>query len=589
MGYGIGQTFQFDSGNTQSTYKEDGLQQPQWIFYNDLSGGLNTKKDPHALARNQLALSQNLWYLSGNSVQKRPGNVPYLTGVTASGLPGQAMSSCRFRNRTTVLVQSGGAIYFTNYDGLFFGAVAGTVSPGGILNTAQLFDPDYPGGYPFDVLFLVTGTDPPRMWLGPDNVALVNAVAPVNHSGGAIITPKYVATLFSHLFYAGEPTEPTAVYISDAFRPESFTQNALTATPSTFAVAGGYLPYLIGRNDGVNGGDITGLARLGASMIIYKQAAIYSLTQQGLFGDQVWASTYVSNSTGATAPRSIVAFDTFHCFLGIDGVYQTDGSSVRRISDNIPTFFDGTSGIVPAIVSRQTAVGVRLGQRYLLFFDDGNGTATPAGHPTTGIWFDFAKLDEDGYPTTGEIKGMLVNGAVALRGPNDDGTMVWCDGTRDRIGHFGFTSADFGAPITTMLAGKSDFMDDPFGPSAPIAIKQVDNVRLLLSVPNLVLAETLNFTVATTFDQINSLTQIVSTFPTQSGPGSIVGSAVVGTAIVGFDTTAATYQVIKGYTQSPGQGRVVQVGFSESSIFPWGCLGYVLTANIHNVGGLGET
>lgn len=556
-----------------------------WVLYPDLSGGLNTKKDPHALDRNQLAQSINVWLVTGNAISKRPGNVPLITttGATGSTAAGKALSTCIFAGLTNILVQSNGAIYAARTTDTSWTNI-GTIGVGGIMQTTQLYDPAIPS----NAVFIVDGVDVPRIWKGPASGALVNATAPLNQSGGATITPAYVDTLFSSLFYAGEPTAPSAVYISDPFRPESFTSNSVTTT-ANIGYAGSYLPYLVGNNDGVNGGDITGLKRLGNIMLVFKQNAVYAMQQVGLFGDLVWAVYLVSSSTGCVAPRSIVAFDTFAVFLGIDGVYMTDGTTVRRISDNVPTFFDGTCGYVPDILVRSTAVGCRVGQRYLIFYDNGNGGSTPAGYPTVGMWFDFSKNDSDGYPCAGQIQGMDVNGAAPLRGPQDNGTMVWCDGSQDRVGNFPAQGvfSDFGAAISTAILGKADFMSDKWGDRAPISVKQVDNVRILVSITNAVAGEVLNFQVFTVFDLFGFLSSFVQTLSVPSIPGgAVVGTAVVGTAVLGFGENADQYQVAQAFTQSPGQGKIIQVGFTESSTYSWTCLGYVVTLNIHNVGGL---
>ena len=556
-----------------------------WVLYPDLSGGLNTKKDVHALDRNQLAQSINVWLVTGNSISKRPGNVPLITGngATGSSSAGKALSTCIFAGLTNILVQSNGAIYQARTTDTSWTNI-GTIGTNGIMQTTQLYDPAIPA----NAVFIVDGVDVPRIWKGPASGALVNATAPLNQSGGATITPAYVDTLFSSLFYAGEPTAPSAVYISDPFRPESFTSNSVTTT-ANIGYAGSYLPYLVGNNDGVNGGDITGLKRLGNIMLVFKQNAVYAMQQVGLFGDLVWAVYLVSSSTGCVSPRSIVAFDTFVCFLGIDGVYMTDGTTVRRISDNVPTFFDGTCGYVPDILVRSTAVGARVGQRYLIFYDNGFGTSTPAGYPTTGMWFDFSKNDSDGYPCAGQIQGMSVNGAAALRGPQDNGTMVWCDGSQDRVGNFPAQGvfSDFGNAISATVLGKADFMADKWGDRAPISVKQVDNVRLLISITNPQNGETLTFQVFTVFDLIGQLASFVSTIGINIPSGSaVVGTAVVGTAVLGLPNSTAAYEYPTAYTQSPGQGAIIQVGFSESSTLPWSCLGYVVTLNIHNVGSL---
>lgn len=567
-------------------YSDKLMEAEKIVPYLDLSGSLNTKKDAHALSRNQLATSINGWYAQGNTFSKRPGNVTMITGNGATGGGGACagMASARYNSTTQLLVQSAGSVFQAPVSGSAWNNI-GTYA-GGTIQAAQIMDPSTTQ----NSTFIVDGVDQPRIWNGTGvMVACTGGTLPLNATGSAPITPAFVNTLFGSLFYAGEPTVPEAVYISDPYLPQSFTQNALTGSASTYGVGGSYIPYFAGRGDGVNGGNITGMDPLGGTMVIYKQSAIYRFDLIGLFGDSIWSSQLISSSVGCLSPRSLVAFDTFHVILGIDGVYTVDlVNGTRRISDNIPTFFDGPTA---DILDRTTAVGVRYGQRYLIFYDNGNGTGTPAGHPTTGMWFDFSKPDEDGYPSTGQIQGMTVNGVAPMRGPKDTGTFAWCDGGGDRVGQFGIGFGDFGQATTVALVGKADFYADIFKdkPEVPAVQKVVNAIRLLLSVPATATNETLTFTFFVSLDYSTVLSSVQTTqiIPGVLG-GSVVGTAQVGTAIVGLAPGASAFLVSKAAISTPPIGHVVQLGFSESSVFPWTTLGYLEQVALHGLGGLDE-
>jgi len=571
-------------------YRQDkGAADPIFVEYLDLTGGLNTKKTPHALSRNQLAQSINGWYATGNAFSKRPGNAPAITGggSLGTGAPAQAATSARFANRTVGIFQSVNALYSAAVDASTFTTI-GTVTAGGFVASAQLQDPISNTAR----LFVVTGKDAPRGWDGSGMLVALAGV-PAKLTGANVpITPKYAATLFSSLFYAGDDSDPSAVWISDPFQPESFTYSSTLALPSTYGITNGsYIPYFIGRNDGEDGGDITGLFPMKNAMIVYKQSAIYRLTLVGLYGDSVWRTDLISSSIGCLSPRSVVEFDDFHVILGIDGIYLVTLDGTKRISDNVPTYFDSTSGTPATILDRTTAIGVRCGQRYLIFFDDGNGTGAALGYPTTGLWFDFAKPDEDSLPCVGQVSGMLVNGIVPMRGPKDDGLFLWCDGSQDRVGKFGVGSADFGNPILVTLAGKADFFADLLGQNAMAAAryKHVNNVRLYLSIPQATLGEVLTFTTFAVFDQLSSLASDSNTLPViVSAGGAIVGTAIVGdpaTATIGAPSAAAQYQVVRSNLQNPATGRVVQIGFAEASIYPWTMIGYGMEVSVDNLGG----
>jgi hypothetical protein len=334
------------------------------VFYPDLGGGRNTRKDSHALNRNQLAESINTWMLASHSISKRPGSVAAITttGATGSGSSIKGMSTARINNVSYIIVQSGTNLYAAAVTDTSYTSIGTLNSTAGPIQTAQMYDQTT--GITANAVFIVDGVDVPQLWKGPGHSIAPVGTVPLNHSGSASITPKFVSTLTNSLWYAGEPTEPTGVYISDPSNPESFSYGGQTPGAS-------FIPYLIGYNDGVNGGDITGIAPLGNSMIVYKQSAVYAFVYTGYYGDVgPWALQTLSTSVGMLSPRSLVSFDTFHCFLGIDGVYTCDGQTVskRPISDNNPDLFDGPTA---SIVDRTTAVGVRYGARYLLFFDDG--------------------------------------------------------------------------------------------------------------------------------------------------------------------------------------------------------------------------
>lgn len=545
------------------------------VPYKDLTGGLNTKKDPHALSRNQLSQSINCWYSQGNSISKRPGNAAFVTvsGATGSGSKGIGIGAARFSNISYTMEQSGdGSVRAAKPADTSYANI-GTVSTSSPMHVAQIYDATQTA----NVAIVVDGVSTPQYWKGPTTTmgTVTTTALPTKFDGTGHITPAYVTTFQNHLVYAGEPTCMTAVYISDAFQPESFTGSIYSTTP----YGGTYQPLLVGFNDGVSGGDITGIEPIFNSLMVYKQSAIYRMDNVSVEGDLVLGSTSVSVSVGCLSPRSIVKFDTFHLFLGIDGVYQTDGATTKRISDNVPTYFDGPTA---AIQDRTSAVAVRYGQRYMIWFDDGNGTNTAVGHPTTGLWFDFAKLDEDGYPTVGQISGMQPAGVVSLRGPADTGTFVWCDAVQDRVGQFGLGSSDFGGAISVAFSGKNDMFDDIFGIDASLHTKHLDQYWLLLSLPQMTFGQTLTYTVSGVFDSFTTnSTNIQNIFvPTFSTSGNQVGTAIVGTAVVSGSTTATSYQVVPGYPQEPSNGFVIGLQISETSIYPWTCLGYILGLNV---------
>lgn len=584
------------------------LEQPQWIAYLDLSGGRNTKKDPHALDRNQLVQSDNTWMQTGNALSKRPGSIsiPGISagtvsmagpsvGTTGSGVAAIAMVGGRFFEETCLVVQG-------NNNWLYAAPLAlpavssgpnvwvsiGQVS-GGTIQATQLYDPDPTSAQAADgALFITDGIDTPKWWVpGSALTATVTSQLPTKKNSTLPITPKYCATLFGSIFYAGEPTDPNAVYISNPLLPQQFTVNTLTTTGNV--TTNTFVPAWIGRGDGFNGGAITGMAVMGSAMIVYKESAIYALTQVGILGDSVWGSTVVSSSVGNLSPSAIVAFDTFHVFLGIDGVYTFDGLNTVRVSENNPDLFDGPTA---QILNRTTAVAVRYGTRYLIWYDNGGGTGIPLGYPCAGVWFDFGKPDADGFPTVGTISNMNVSGVVALRGPNDTGNFAWADAVLDRVGEFNAVVAgepvytDFGTNFTVTVQGKADYFADIWADEAPLDVKNVDNVSLLMSFPIVASSQSYTFSGQLTLDNLTILTsqQNSNVIPNISGP--IVGQAQVGnasagptTAVLGLTTGTPAYQYVTLFQPQPAEGYIIQWQFQETGPYPWTSLGFLVNAN----------
>lgn len=558
----------------------------QYIAYPDLGGGLNTRKDPHALERNELALSVNCWPAYDRALAKRPGNVAIITadGKTGAGTAGTSLCSCRFGGITYLLSVQNGSVYAAAMNGTSWTYIGSVNASAKFITAAQMFDPSTAAVNPQDgLVFICDGLSTPQYWKGPGNtltsVAAGGTNLPYRPGTTTPITPQFVHTLGnnSHLFYAGDPTMPSAVFISDPFFPQSFT--AVSQQGNPLNVSGGYLPAIIGNNDGVEGGAITGLETLGGMMLVFKEAAIYSMFQTTLLGEvPVWQVQQVSNSVGCLSPRSLTRFDTFVAFLAIDGVYITDGGEVRKVSGDVPTYFDSSlNGVAAMITNRTTAIGVRHANKLLLAFYSSAST-----YCDRIVWFDFDKQSSSGNPLAGEIQGMYVGGAVALRGPQDDGNVAWVDATKDRVGKFGIGgTGDFGNAIASTFATRADLMSDLFGDVAPICEKQSQSVYLQVAVLGVQSQVNLNFVGIVAADLNSSYQQAVPQ-PVQSpaNGGSSWGSFVWGGGIWGGGASTGQFFVVKMESQGPAKGRMLQIVVQESSTVPWVVVGLIHYINV---------
>lgn len=597
----------------QSFANQNDSTQRVFVPYMNLGMGLNTRKDTHALDRSELAVLINGWYLQAQIMGKRPGVIPMVTasGATAAATGGIAsLIAARFGGTTWLVVQaiSSGNIYYAPAvaaGSSFTWKLIGSVQSNGIMRGAQMYDPQRSA----DALFIVSGKDVPQYWLGP-GTQLIQVDQTANHlptKAGSItqpITPAFVATLGnnSHLFYSGEPSAPSAVYVSDPFFPESFSTPLTQVNP----MLGAYQPALIGNNDGVDGGNITGLQTLGSSMIVFKESAVYTMIETQLFGDIAFQVENISSTVGCLSPRSIVAMDGFICFLGIDGVYATDGNTAYQISGNVPTYFDSTVLAQPALITNRTsAIGFRHGTRYIVFFDTGTGS------PDTGVWFDFAVSADQGLPGCGQMnfstigstyKPMYLGGAATLRGQNDDGNVAIAARSGDFVGKFGIGFSDIcfapvsGTPVASPIlfdtAFKADFFEDVFGDDAAACNKNIDKIWLYVSIfqtptPNSVLTFTGNVIndIATAFP----ITALPAQLPVVAGPrwGSVlqggtgeqwgtIAEGGTGAIWTHVPTVRGLYFALPVESPQNAWGKILQLEFIENSAFGFSILGFAL-------------
>lgn len=566
-----------------------------FVEFADPSGGLNTKRDVHALDRNMLAVSINGWPAYENVIAKRPASQFYIntsTGATGMGGTGTTIVATRWViagvSTTVLLAQNGRNLSFAAAGGVAWTPIVTTMGVGAKrIHVAQMFDP-LTG---VNQCFICNGVDLPWMWAGPATNALtqtsvVNGL-PVNAGGATGITPRFVTTVGNNsvLAYSGEPTSPTAVFVSNAFTPQAFTQSAA----STTVYPGSYQPYLIGFNDGVNGGSVTGITSLQGNIIVFKESAIYRGQFAGIYSTVVgFQWQMVSASRGMVAPESLASFDTYLAFLSNDGVYYTDGYQQQQISANVPTFFDGSlNGFGAMCLAYPTAVAVRCGSRYLIWYDRGLPTAVgvPAGFPTSGVWFDFSKPDIDYLPQAGEIHGALsqypftapmdVAGACQLNGPNDTGLFVWTSASADQVALFGLGFTEFGGSITTTFAGPADRFRQSAGESSFFDFKHIYSARFAIAA-NITNTSQLTFNATFTTDFLLTTSASALT-PVIPGAGTAVfGSGTFGSSVFGAGGNQTIYAPVTIIPESSADGRVIQTMISETSTTEWLLLGYML-------------
>ena len=368
----------------------------------------------------------------------------------------------------------------------------------------------------------------------------------------------------------------------------STRKHSRKARPSATNYPGSYQPYLVGYNDGVNGGSITGITSLQGNIICYKESAIY----RGQFVN-VYSTVYgfqwqtVSANKGLVAPESLVSFDTYDVFLSMDEVCYTDGYQIQAISSNVPTFFDcSLDGYSQLCLNDSTATAVRIGSRYCIWYDRGlpSNPGVAAGYPTSGVWFDFATTDVDLLPQAGEMHGagsqypftvaMTVAGACRLDGPNDTGLFVWTSSTADQVALFGLGFSEFGGPISTTFAGPAERFQQLAQDSSFFDYKHVHSARLAIAA-DLSSQQQLTFNVTFTTDFLLTTSASANT-PVLPGSGGVFGSGTFGSSTFGAGTGATIYAPVTIIPSSSADGRMIQTMIQESSQAEWLLLGYVL-------------
>lgn len=198
------------------------------IILDDIGGGRDTRAFPHQLNDNELAVADNVVYYRDHIASKRPGNVLY-GGAGVTGTGSRILSGTRFYSGVPtsgkLIVQSGGKLFSGNDNtGAFTQLTGGTgFSTTQPASFAQTYDPDASGGGATS-LIVCDGSRIPQEYNGA-SVAGVSTAAGFLPNGrtGSPITPKFCRKWGLFFVYAGEPTEPGGLYISDGLRPQHFT------------------------------------------------------------------------------------------------------------------------------------------------------------------------------------------------------------------------------------------------------------------------------------------------------------------------------------------------------------------------------
>lgn len=477
-----------------------------------------------------------------------------------------------------LLVQSGNSLYIGNdLDGTFNIVPTFTGTYDNHCTYQQQYNPKINKW----CIFICDGVHVPRVCTSD---GAINSVAtgagwlPNSMTTLGPITPKYVAEWQYSLVYAGEPSDPTSLYISDPLNPEAFNGFSITDSQGV-----NYIPYYPAGRDG-SLGVITGIAVVGANLVIFYTNGIVTATNTGAYGALEYTFQRLSSSIGCVAPRSIVLMDGYVAFYGGTRMYCTDGATyLSPIPDELPTYYNGNQfSARPALIKTDSTVfGVRHYDEIIWSFD-----STGTGILDTQIVFNQAanKNWAPGNLVGGAWStwtGMAINAAVDCRGPGDIGQFFWGSSLGDVIGQHDATNngtsitsafSDFGKPIAVEIRAKSFFFDKP------AHLKFVQALYVMCVFDTQGAAYNVSITPYIYFDQAQVFSPNPIQFTVAAG-GTTWGSQPWGTFI--FESAELTYQNSqKSYFNSNSLGQSVSPGITESSVYPINLIGFIIEATI---------
>ena len=556
-----------------------GSSQGFYVVIDRLDQGWSTRTFPHLLNDRQLYVADNVVFNRDGLVSKRPGNILYGGGAGTTGTGRPSLSGTRFYpvvGSPQLIVHSGTQLFKGNDATGAFTQIGTGLSASSYANFVQFYDPDMSTGAA-TALVVCDGVRIPQLYDGVNFVPVRTApiagsnTLPLNRAGTAPITPHYCHNWREHLVYAGEPTEPTAVYISDALRPERFNGYGLVDSAGT-----PYTAYFPSGRDGDHG-VVTGLASVGPYLVVFYTSAVAVGINTGTYGAYQYTWQIISTATGCPSPRSIVGFEGYVVFFGGDRFYATNGSSIAPLPDEIPSVYGNSSqsAFPSELKGKGTVVGSRRGGQYLAAYDNFGFGANAAiavfdtqanggygyGSAQGGAWSRFAT-------------GMQMAWGLECRGPGDTSQpYFWGSSQSDLIAQYDVgTYSDFGQPISIEIRAKAFFLDKP------IWQKDVQALYIIAAFPAPPTANSQQFVDSVTgYVVIDVTTSVAPSVAIGQPPtGAVYGVPQYGGGAVYGAGAQIITSFTKSYPQQDAKGSVVQPGLVESSTNAFNLLAFVV-------------
>lgn len=306
-----------NAANLPSDIKEE--------IISDFSGGLNTSVSPHRLASNYSSNLRNVY------VDQKPGTILKRKGSESCGSSTNTLSEVNFmipyypEDGQAEFIISDSSVVLTTKDCQTYTKVMGGLSPSFNLSAVQVRNK----------MWFTNGHDPVFTW---------------SNSSGVLLNG-----------HSGTPNVPRGKYI-DLFQERVFIENlndnnsgirfsALVDTNSQIIAPDAALawPADNGLNVGQGDGDVITAGWVYRGQLnVSKNNNIFTLYGTGI---ESYFLRNTESRVGVVSDYSVQILDGKTIYLGKDGIYEFNGVSSQRISDNIKAEIENIAANTSRIIS----------------------------------------------------------------------------------------------------------------------------------------------------------------------------------------------------------------------------------------------
>lgn len=484
-----------------------------------------------------LTAAQNVVYRRIGAVGKRTGSGPYGgTGAVGSGAP--VISGTRYyTGRPSVskamIVQSHDTLWKGNDGtGAFtsIGALAGGSSP-------AFFTTSYDPVVTSDILIIAYGSGQVQKYTTAGGLSNLSST----------ITQNFTGTCFwhEHVWYWGDPNNPTTLYASDLGSPE------------TMAFVNAFGGYQCGRGDG----DplIQVCVPNNSALMVFKNENIYIVqgfdfqpTSEYQFTVQPWVigeGTSAPHSVAATSNGTAIIYWSGQNFKLLPYGAQQSIPIGTKLINTIAAAASGNQAVMRAACGDfivQSSAGVTLyNDVYLCAIDGGAGIAN------TILMYDNAASSIFGVPMWTIFTGLNIGCFIPWHGPGDMNLLYYGDAVNPQVNLIGQNATnDSGTSIPVVISTVQDDM------GTPDQIKALDRVFLELTSGNA------TFNIGVSAEGLYTSAQTSATIA--NATGGIWGTGLWGTMLWGASSGTRYQAPVAAFTTAL-RGRNFTYTISENS------------------------